>query len=238
MVTLSPKTAAELGFELSAEDQQKSFVEMSGRKGLGVKADDLLDRLELEALKRIRPLYKDLEEKELVRLASDIACGALRYFMIRYTRNTVITFDLEEALSFEGETGPYLQYSLVRARSIFRKLKAAGQGFSSHDDSEYLKALESLKDSGQENNDSWSMILSIIKTKDMITRTLRSLEISLFAKHVFYMAQMFNNYYHKYPVLHEADPQKKLFRAAIVKMFQEGMQTSLQLLGIPVPERM
>jgi arginyl-tRNA synthetase len=238
MVTLSPKTAKELGFELSQEDQQKSFVEMSGRKGLGVKADDLLDRLELEALKRIRPLYPDMVEKELLQLASDIASGALRYFMIRYTRNTVITFDLEEALSFEGETGPYLQYSLVRARSIFRKLKAAGQDVSSHSMEEYLENLKSLGEPGAENDDSWSMIVSILRIHDMIARTIRSLEISLFAKHVFYLAQTFNNYYHKYPVLHEPDPRKKLFRTAIVKIFQQGMETSLHLLGIPVPERM
>lgn len=238
MVTLSPKTAAELGFELSQEDQQKTFVEMSGRKGLGVKADDLMDRLEQEALKRIRPLYKDMEEMELVRLASEIASGALRYFMIRYTRNTVITFDLEEALSFEGETGPYLQYSLVRARSIFRKLIASGQDVSARLATDYLGALQALDEPGPESDDSWSMVLSIIKTKDMITRTIRSLEISLFAKHVFYMAQMFNNYYHKYPVLHESDPKKKLLRTAILKIFQEGMQTSLNLLGIPVPQKM
>lgn len=238
VVTLSPKTAKELGFELSQEDQKKSFVEMSGRKGLGVKADDLLDRLEQEALKRIRPLYKDLEEQELVRLASDIANGALRYFMIRYARNTVITFDMEEALSFEGETGPYLQYSLVRARSIFRKLKAAGKDSSPPSDSDYQDALRALGEPGQESDDSWAMVLSIIKTKDWIERTLRSLEISLFAKHVFYLAQMFNNYYHKYPVLHEPDAEKKRLRIAMITMFENGMKTSLELLGIPVPERM
>jgi arginyl-tRNA synthetase len=238
VVTLSPKTAQDLGFKLSQEDQEKAFIEMSGRKGLGVKADDLIDRLEQEALKRIRPLYSDLDERDLIRLASDIAAGALRYFMVRYARNTVITFDMEEALSFEGETGPYLQYSLVRARSIFRKLKASGQDISLNSHEEYLEALQSLAETNQESDDSWAIIVSVIKTKDWIERTLRSLEISLFAKQVFYLAQMFNNYYHKYSVLHEPDAKKKLFRTAVVKMFQEGMQTCLELLGIPVPERM
>jgi arginyl-tRNA synthetase len=145
---------------------------------------------------------------------------------------------MEEALSFEGETGPYLQYSLVRARSIFRKLKAAGQDLSSRPNSAYLDALEALSEEDQESDDSWAMILNIIKTKDWIERTLRSLELSLFAKHVFYTAQIFNNYYHKYPVLHETDEKKKMLRTAVIKMFQDGMQASLELLGIPVPERM
>ena len=114
MVTLSPKTAVELGFALSPEEQQKAFVEMSGRKGLGVKADDLLDRLEARALERILPLYPELPEEEKNSLAKIIAAGALRYFMLRYARNTVITFDMDEALNFEGETGPSLQYAMVR----------------------------------------------------------------------------------------------------------------------------
>lgn len=237
MVTLSPKTALELGFELSREEQEKAFVEMSGRKGLGVKADDLLDRLEQKALERIRPLYADLAEEDLVKLAATIASGALRYFMVRYARNTIITFDLEEALSFEGETGPYLQYSLVRARSIFLKLRAAGFDIAARE-SECVEVLAGLDSGDPESNDSWSILMEIFKTRDITEKAVRSLEFSYFAKHVFQLGQLFNNYYHKYPVLHEADEQRKLLRIAIVKIFMDGMQANLDLLGIPVPERM
>jgi arginyl-tRNA synthetase len=237
MVTLSPKTAIELGFELSAEEQQRSFVEMSGRRGLGVKADDLIDRLQQKALERIEPLYQDLDSKQKQQLASLIAIAALRYFMIRFTRNTVITFDMDEALSFEGETGPYLQYSVVRAASIFRKLRDSG--FEMPDPSQFEEALRAIEDRETlEHQDSWQIILGIIRLKDVASKALRSLEISYFAKHVFEIAQLFNNYYHKYPVLHEKDLQRKLLRIAVVDMFAKGMQTCMEILGIPVPERM
>lgn len=236
MVTLSPKTAVELGFELTAEERQKSFVEMSGRKGLGVKADDLIDRLQQKALERIQPLYPDMNQQQKEQLASIIAIGALRYFMIRFTRNTVITFDMDEALSFEGETGPYLQYSMVRARSIFRKLEDSG--FKPSED-ELLQGLKLLDEGdNQENEDTWQIILGILRVKDIATKAIRSLEISYFAKHVFELAQRFNNYYHKYPVLHESDRLRKLQRTATVRMFAEGMQTCMNMLGIPIPERM
>jgi len=235
MVTLSPATAKELGFELSQQESQKSFVEMSGRKGIGVKADDLIDRLEETARERIQPLYPDLDPRNLASLASDIAAGALRYFMIKYTRNTIITFDLEEALSFEGETGPYLQYAMVRARSIFAKLELSGFETS---DANLLEVLDRLSENSAENADSWAIIQEVIRTPDIVERTLRSLELSFFAKHVFQLAQLFNNYYHKYPVLHEADEYRKRLRIAVVKMFMVGMQVNLDLLGIPVPSRM
>ena len=238
MVTLSPKTAAELGFTLSEEEQKKSFVEMSGRKGLGVKADDLLNRLETRALDRILPLYPELESSEQKSLATTIASGALRYFMLRYTRNTLITFDMDEALNFEGETGPYLQYSTVRSESIFRKLSERGYSLSSKSPEEYAESLHLLSSKDQEAEDSWRIILEIIKMKDVIAVALRSLEISYFAKYVFQLAQAFNYYYHKYPILHEPDEKRKLLRIAVVDFFRSAMAVNLRLLGIPVPSRM
>ena len=239
MVTLSPKTAKMLGFELSAEEQEKTFVEMSGRKGIGVKADDLMDRLRDSALQRVTDLFKDLPLAESKDLAANIATAALRYFMIRYTRNTIINFDMEEALSFEGETGPYLQYSMVRARSILRKLKESGFDPDSNTAEEYARVLGLMSDTADaESVDSWGMLTEILKTPDIVTRSLRSLELSLFAKHVFELARSFNNYYHKYPVLHERNSERRLLRVAVVRMFEQGMRTNLDLLGIPVPERM
>lgn len=239
MVTLSPRTARMMGFELSSDDQEKTFVEMSGRKGIGVKADDLIDRLRDSARQRVTELYKDLAAEECEGLSADIATAALRYFMIRYTRNTIINFDMEEALSFEGETGPYLQYSMVRARSILRKLKDSGFDCESIKQEEYDRVLQLLAARADaESGDSWEIIWEILKTPDIVVRSLRSLELSLFAKHVFELARDFNNYYHKYQVLHEADPDRRLLRAAIVRMFEQGMRANLDLLGIPVPERM
>ncbi len=238
MVTLSPKTAAELGFTLSAEEQQKAFVEMSGRKGLGVKADDLLDRLEAHALDRILPLYPELLEEEKNSLAKIIASGALRYFMLRYARNTLITFDMDEALNFEGETGPYLQYAMVRSQSIFRKLAERGFSVASRPAEDFLQSLRLLDEKNEESEDSWKIILEIIKMKDIIAVSLRSLEISYFAKYVFQLAQAFNYYYHKYSILHEPDEQRKLLRIAVVDLFRSAMEVNLRLLGIPVPARM
>jgi arginyl-tRNA synthetase len=238
MVTLSPKTAVELGFTLSEEEQKRTFVEMSGRKGLGVKADELLDRLESRALERILPLYPDLPEEETKSLAKTIATGALRYFMLRYTRNTLITFDMDDALNFEGETGPYLQYAMVRSQSIFRKLSDRGFDFKNVPAEDYVNAFRFLNDQDEEANDSWKIILEIIKMKDMIAIALRSLEISYFAKYVFQLAQAFNYYYHKYPILHETDQQRKLLRIAVVDLFVSAMETNLKLLGIPFPARM
>ena len=94
---------------------------MSGRKGFGVKADDLIDRLIAAAKKEVDPRHPELREHERLEIATQIAIGALRYFMLKFTKTTVIAFDFKEALSFEGETGPYAQYAVVRATNIFRK---------------------------------------------------------------------------------------------------------------------
>src|SRR6185369_2766933 len=93
----------------------------SGRKGLGVKADDLIDKLIEKALEEVTSRHAEEPEPARRKVATQIAIGALRYFMLKYTRNSVIAFDFAEALSFEGETGPYVQYAVVRARNIFRK---------------------------------------------------------------------------------------------------------------------
>src|SRR5438034_11158987 len=122
MVALSPAACEELGIELSDEDRKRPYVEMSGRKGLGVKADDLINRLEADALAEVKTRHADLAAEEQRKTAHAIAVGALRYFLLKFTRNSVIAFDFKEALSFEGETGPYCQYAAVRANSIFRKL--------------------------------------------------------------------------------------------------------------------
>ena len=103
------------------EDKAQSYIEVSGRKGFGVKADDLIDRLIASAKSEVDSRHPQLTDAERLAIATQIAIGALRYFMLKYTKNSVIAFDFKEALSFEGETGPYAQYAVVRATNIFRK---------------------------------------------------------------------------------------------------------------------
>src|SRR5207244_7302056 len=148
MVALSPSACEELGLELSDEDRKRPYVEMSGRKGLGVKADDLISRLEADALSEVKTRHPDLAEPEQRETAHAIAVGALRYFLLKFTRNSVIAFDFKEALSFEGETGPYCQYAAVRANSIFRKLEqssgGAGQEVSTRSGSDWVNTASKL----------------------------------------------------------------------------------------------
>ncbi len=129
IVALTPRCAAEMGYTLSEEEARKPYVEVSGRKGLGVKADDLLDRLEAAARAEVDPRHSGAPESERAEIAHAIAIGALRYFLLKYTRTAIIAFDFKDALSFEGETGPYCQYAVVRARNIFRKMAEQDQNF-------------------------------------------------------------------------------------------------------------
>ena len=139
MVALTPRCAEELGYQLSDEDKGRSYIEVSGRKGFGVKADDLIDRMVAAAREEVDKRHPELEETERAAIAQSIGVGALRFFLLRFTRNTIIAFDFRDALSFEGETGPYVQYAAVRAANIFRKANTteadalgavAGQDFS------------------------------------------------------------------------------------------------------------
>src|SRR6266478_4659576 len=121
IVALTPRCAAEMGYELSPEEAKKPYVEVSGRKGLGVKADDLIDQLEAAALSEVQQRHAEMSAEEQKRTAHAIAVGALRFFLLKFTRNAIIAFDFKDALSFEGETGPYCQYAVVRIRGIRRK---------------------------------------------------------------------------------------------------------------------
>ncbi len=237
MVALSPATAAALGFALSPEDAAKPFVEMSGRKGLGVKADDLLDALETKAFEAVVEGAAEREsaagEAEQKELARQIAIAALRYLMLKYGRNKVIAFDFKEALTFEGDSGPYLQYSTVRVENIFRKM--AGRGVDARLDSasiDELAAIEGIPD------DMWEIVRSCADTTAVVRRAVDALELSTLTHHAFEIAQKFNSFYHKYPILNEANPQERQKRAACAEIFRQTMREILGLLGIPVPERM
>ncbi len=233
MVALSPGTCVELGIELSDEDKKRSQVEVSGRKGLGVKADDLIDKLIEKALEEVDSRHPEAPEAERRQVATQIAVGALRYFMLKFTRNSVIVFDLQEALSFEGETGPYVQYAAVRARNILRKLADRGEAspdFSRQDESAMKRQLA--------DEDLWQMLLAASKADSAIERAVASGEPAHVAKYAFQLAQAFSNFYHEYPVLTEEQAEKRTFLLWLTEYFRAQMERTLHVLGISAPEYM
>ena len=239
MVALSPKSLGELGYAASDEEKDRAFLEVSGRKGLGVKADDLLDRLEDKAFAEIAKRNPGLPEEERRRTARDIASGALRYFMLKYARNSVIVFDFDEALSFEGETGPYLQYTAVRLGSIFRKLRER-EGVAESDIAppEGGGGLIPPGLPDQETADVWDLVLAAATLEEEVLRSIASLEFSHLAKSAFTLCQRANAFYHKYPVLAEEDRAVRAFRLLTIRTVKEQIQCALGLMGIPLPERM
>ncbi len=238
MVALSPKSLQELGYAASEEEKDRSFLEVSGRKGLGVKADDLLDRLEEKALAEIEKRNPALAAGDKARISKEIASGALRYFMLKFARNSLIVFDFEEALSFEGETGPYLQYAAVRLNSIFRKLRER-EGTTEEDVLAAAAAgigLAGLAD--KEGADFWDLVLYASQLEEEVLRSVKSLEFSHLAKFAFNLCQRFNTYYHQYPVLAEEDRAVRGVRLLTLRYIKEQLKTALALMGIPLPERM
>lgn len=231
MVALSPATARRLGF-LEAADEDDRVLEMSGRKGIGVKADDLMDQLIVRAREEVLQRNRDLGEAELEVLSRQIATAALRFFMAKATNNRVIAFDFDEAVSFEGETGPYLQYSLVRAKNIRRRLQQ--EGLAADLTAEETSALpEELW-----SEDLWDLILTVAQVGETVEKAAETLELSLIARQALDIAQRFNTLYHRHPILQEKDPQVRSARLAMVQVFRRGLETLGELLGIPEPERM
>lgn len=229
MVALSPAAAERLGV---ATEETGGAVEMSGRKGIGVKADDLLDQLEAKAADEVRARNRELPDDELAPLARDIAVAALRYFMARATTTRVIAFDFDEALSFEGETGPYLQYSWVRAENIRRKLEAAGLDRATDAETAARLPPEVWSD------DLWNLVLATGQIPEVVDKATDTLELSLLARHAHDLAQQFNAVYHRHPILQEENPELRTTRLAAVDVFQRGLATLADLLGIPLPDRM
>lgn len=239
MVALSLKSVKELDLNITEEDKDKSFLEVSGRKGLGVKADDLIDRLEQKALAEVEKRNPEFSFEKRTEIAQNIACGALRYFMLKFAKNSLIVFDFEEALSFEGETGPYLQYTLVRINSIFRKLKDK-ENFEEKSVinliSSKIFSLSSLEKS--ELADFWELILFAGKMDEEVLNSIHSLEFSHLAKFAFSLCQKFNGYYHKYSILAEEDQHVKNIRILTIYFIRETLKRALELLGIPTPSYM
>ncbi len=235
MVALTPRCAAELGYELSEDEKARPYIEVSGRKGFGVKADDLLDALIASAKREVDPRHPQLPEAERRRISEQIAIGALRYFMLKYTKPSVIAFDFKDALSFEGETGPYAQYAVVRATNIFRKGGLDPDAFCRDvacnvSPSELEKFL-----GGQSANEVWELWLAASKTAYVIDQCIATTEPAYLAKHVFQLAQSFNTFYHRYPILTEQDETRKKFLLATAGVVRRELARALGVMGIEVP---
>jgi arginyl-tRNA synthetase len=233
IVALTPRCAAEMNYALSPEEAKKPYVEVSGRKGFGVKADDLIDKLEAATLNEVQQRHPEMGEQEQRRTAHAIAVSALRFFLLKVTRNSIIAFDFKDALSFEGETGPYCQYAVVRIRGIQRKgaeaatrsaklnTEAAGQFLSANDGA----AL-------------WELLLGAGSLDYAVDAAIAVQEPAFVAKYAFQLAQAFNNFYHKHHILSETDEQKRAFLLQLTELVEAQLVRALSLLGIEAPEKM
>ncbi len=237
MVALTPRCAIDLGYTVSEEDRARPFLEVSGRKGFGVKADDLIDQLIAAARAEVDNRHPELPEEDRVSVATAIAIGALRFFMLRFTRNTVIAFDFRDALSFEGETGPYIQYAVVRAANILRKAGATP--------AETLTDLSNLDPntltqliSADAVTSIWETWLLASRLSAVIDQAIAAAEPAILARYAFALAQQFNNFYHRHHVLNETDPNRRTLLLATAAVAQRELTRTLSYLGIEVPSVM
>lgn len=248
MVALTPRCAAELGYTLSEEDKARSWIEVSGRKGFGVKADDLLDALIAAAAKEVDSRQPESSESERKSIATQIAIGALRYFMLKFTKPSVIAFDFKEALSFEGDTGPYVQYAAVRASNIFRKgglnpddfcrdAEVEGRGTASA--ASHVSTLDFERLLGSESgNQIWELWVASSQTSHIVRQCIVTTEPAYAAKHAFRLAQLFNAFYHRHPILSEPDEERKKFLLTTAAVVRRELIRILSVMGIRVPAAM
>jgi len=222
IVALTPRCAAELGYELSAEDSKKPYVEVSGRKGLGVKADDLIDKLEAATLAEVQQRHPEVRAEEQQTIAHAIAVGALRFFLLKFTRTAVIAFDFKAALSFEGETGPYCQYAVVRIRGIRRKGAEADTATVAVTRETAARLLTSAEGDGF-----WELLLKVNSLDHAVEAAIAAQEPAFLTKYAFELAQSFNNFYHKHHILSEADTQKRAFLLALTERVEAQLVRTL-----------
>jgi arginyl-tRNA synthetase len=233
IVALTPRCAAEMGYELSPEEAKKPYVEVSGRKGFGVKADDLIDKLEAATLSEVQQRHQEMSEDEQKRTAHAIAVGALRFFLLKFTRNAIIAFDFKDALSFEGETGPYCQYAVVRIRGIRRK---GAEAAATNPAVTPEFAAQML--AGAEGTGLWELLLAAGSLDYAVEAAIATQEPAFAAKYAFQLAQAFNIFYHKHHILSESDEQKRAFLRRLTELVEVRLVRALSLLGIEAPEKM
>ena len=243
VVALTPRCAREMGYEIPEEDAKKPYVEVSGRKGQGVKADDLLDRLEESARREADARHADEPEVERAAIAHAVAIGALRYFLLRFTRSTVIAFDFKDALSFEGETGPYVQYAVVRINGIKRKWEALEESVTDVDGQNYVRMERGQLDvsrflAAPGGDDLWELALLAGLLDARVEAAVAAQEPAFIARYAFELAQAFNNFYHKHPILSEEDLERRAFLLRLTGLVHDQLVAALELMGITAPDKM
>lgn len=240
-VALTPASCLELGFALSDGDRRRPFISMSGRKGLGVKADDLLDRLESKALAHVRAHQPALPEAEQQAIAHKVAVAAVRYFLLKFARTTLIAFDFADAMAEQGETGVYLLYSLVRMAGIRRKLREAGLDCPAPAAvlCDHLSQVDDwLRDEGRNPNEFWTLAAAALRYDAILAEAAETLEPSVVAKYAFQLAQAFSAFYNRHNIRHESDDVRRSFLIALVSLVESRLRAALNVLGIDAPERM
>ena len=237
VVGLTPRCAVELGYTVTEEDAKRPYIEMSGRKGQGVKADDLLDQMEKRAKEEVDARHREFSDAERASVAHAIAMGALRYFLLKYTRGTIIAFDFKDALSFEGETGPYVQYAVVRARNIFRKMQEQDSTFRL-DAAEKSASGQGASDLLARNNDLWELLLLAGSLDARMEAAVSAQEPAFVAKYAFELAQAFNVFYHTHHILSEENAEKRNFLFLLTAIVERQLVEALELMGIEAPEKM
>jgi arginyl-tRNA synthetase len=233
IVALTPRCAAEMGYELSPEEAKKPYVEVSGRKGFGVKADDLMDKLEAATLAEVQQRHPEMSEPDQKRTGHAIAVGALRFFLLKFTRNAIIAFDFKDALSFEGETGPYCQYAVVRIRGIRRKGAETGATKV-----EVTQEIAGRLLAGTEGTGLWELLLAAGSLDYTVEAAIATQEPAFVAKYAFQLARAFNLFYHQHHILSEADERKRAFLLRLTELVEAELVRALSLLGIEAPEKM
>ncbi|MDR3677440.1 MAG: arginine--tRNA ligase [Acidobacteriota bacterium] len=239
VVGLTSRCAEEMGVVLSDEDRQRPYVEVSGRKGQGVKADDLIDTLIARAAEEVSSRDMAQDPAVVQDYARKIAVAALRYFLLKFSRRVIIAFDFKEALAFEGETGPYLQYSIVRARNIFRKFSESHPDFQPAQISRALTT-EQLQGffKGEDGPAFWELTLLAGQLETMVAQAINSEEPAVVAKYAFRLGQAFNNFYHHFHILNEPDASRQQFLLYLVHLTERTLTLATEHMGIEIPDRM
>ena len=244
VVALTPRCALEMGYEIPPEDAKRPYIEVSGRKGQGVKADDLIDQLLESTRQEVETRHPELAgTHDGNQIANAVAIGALRYFLLRFTRSTVIAFDFKDALSFEGETGPYVQYAVVRVNGILRKGADAHPEFVAIDAANLAKIESGEIDAAKflappTGDDLWDLALLAGSLDARVGAAVDSQEPAFLTRYAFELAQAFNVFYHKHHILSEEDAEKRAFLMRLTQLAREQLVTALALLGITPPEMM
>ncbi len=212
-VALSRRSAELLGVMAEGE-----VVHMSGRKGLYFKAEEVLDKLRSVAERETRERRPEWDERKVSEVAEALAVGAFRYGMLRIESDRQIVFDLEESLRLEGDTGPYLQYSVVRARKILQKAREAG-----------IRSSEVPP--GELTDHEAQLVREIAVTPLVIEDVIRNLYIRSLVTHARSLAMRFNEFYERCPVIGGGEWEG--FRLSLVVAFERIETGMLDLLGIP-----